>query len=122
MNKIIVTILISFAAFSANAQVANTKWKGTLDIQGGMNVQFQYGKDTLDVINLDDNSSLETMMYSIQDSIITIHKIFGASQCDTSTLGKYKIAINNDQMKMTLISDNCYDRSNVINNLTLMKQ
>ena len=122
MNKIFVTLSIFLVAFSANAQLTNTKWKGTLNIQGGLGVQFNYGKDTLEVINLDDNSSIETMKYTVNDSIVTIQKLYGSSQCDTSTLGKYKYVINGDQMTMRLISDDCFDRSNAIGTLTLKKE
>lgn len=122
MNKIFAALLITFTAFTANAQLTNTKWKATLNIQGGMNVEFIYSKDTLDVVNLDDHSSLETMKYTENDSVLTLQKLFGNSQCDTSTLGKYKYAMHNNEMTMSLISDSCFDRSNAIGTLTLKKE
>lgn len=122
MAKVFVSIIILCSAFSANAQLTNTKWKGTLNIQGGMNVLFNYGKDTLDVVNMDDNSSIETMKYSVNDSTVTIQKLYGKSQCDNSTLGKYKYSIHNNEMTMSLISDSCFDRSNAIGSLVLKKQ
>lgn len=121
MIKIFVALLITFTAFNANAQLANTKWKGTLNIQGGMEVQFVYGKDSLEVINLEDNSTLETMKYTVKDSLVTFQKLSGMSQCDPSSLGKYKFVINNDQMTMSLVSDDCPDRSIAIGTLILKK-
>ena len=121
MIKMLIVIATAFIALNTNAQLANTNWKGTLNIQGGMDVQFMYGKDTLNVINVEDNSTLETMKYTVKDSLVTIQKISGQSQCDPSSLGKYKFVINNGQMIMTLVSDDCYDRSNAIGTLTLKK-
>ena len=121
MIKMLIVIATAFIALNTNAQLANTNWKGTLNIQGGIDVQFMYGKDTLNVINVEDNSTLETMKYTVKDSLVTIQKISGQSQCDPSSLGKYKFVINNGQMIMTLVSDDCYDRSNAIGKLTLKK-
>ena len=121
MIKMLIVIATAFNDLNTSAQLANTTWKGTLNIQGGIDVQFMYGKDTLNVINVEDNSTLETMKYTVKDSIVTIQKISGQSQCDPSSLGKYKFVINNGQMTMSMVSDDCYDRSNAIGTLTLKK-
>lgn len=122
MNKIVVTIIVAFMACSVNAQFSNTKWKGILDIDGGMDVVFQFKGDTLDVVNAYDNSSLETMKYAIDGKTITLHKLYGESHCDNTASGKYKYAIVKDEMKLNLISDDCYERSNAIATLKLKKE
>ena len=84
MRKILVTILVTFVAFNLHAQLGNSKWKGTLNVQGGMDVIFNFNNDTLDVINTADNESLETMKYTATDSVLTLVKLYGQSQCDSS--------------------------------------
>jgi len=122
MTKMMIALIVTCIACTANAQLSNTKWKGTLDIDGGMNVVFQFKGDTLNVVNAYDNSSLETMKYAVDGKVITIQKLYGESQCSGSTLGKYKYAIVKDEMKLNLISDDCYDRSNAIATLKLKKE
>lgn len=122
MNKMMITMIAIFMACSVNAQFSNTKWKGTLDIDGGMNVVFQFKSDTLNVVNAYDNTNLETMKYKVDGKIMTIKKLYGESQCDDTALGKYKYAIVKDEMKLNLISDDCYDRSNAIATLKLKKE
>lgn len=121
MRKIILLILVFFATISVNAQLSNTKWKGTLNIQGGMEVSFNFNNDTLDVVN-SENESLETMKYSIKDTLITFVKLYGSSQCDTSTPGVYKFEITGNEMTLSLLSDSCMDRSEAIGTMKLNKQ
>lgn len=48
MRKIIMALIIVFIAYSSNAQLSGTKWKGALNIQGGsMEVEFIFSNDTL---------------------------------------------------------------------------
>lgn len=116
------TLIVCLTACTVNAQFSNTKWKGTLNVDGGMDVVFHFKGDTLNVVNTYDNSSLETMKYSVDGKVITLQKLWGSSQCSESTLGKYKYAIVKDEMKLSLISDDCYDRSNAIATLKLKKE
>ena len=122
MNKFLLTMIIMMIGYVANAQLSNTSWKGTLNIEGGMDVLFNFSKDTLDVLNAEDNSSLETMTYTVDDSVLTLKKLYGASQCDT-TAGRYKYVItNDDQMRLTLLSDKCSSRADAIGVLDLKKE
>lgn len=121
MKKIFLTLTVSLIASCLNAQLANTKWKTTLQFDQPVDVVFNFGADTLEVSNAEDNSSLETMKYTLQDTTFTIQKIDGQSQCD-STLGTYSLKITNNDMWLKLISDNCYDRANVIKDIKLTKE
>lgn len=121
MTKIIALILVFFATVSANAQLSNTKWKGVLNIEGGINALFNFSNDTLDVIN-SENESMETMKYHIKDTLITFVKLYGNSQCDTSTPGVYKFQITANEMTLTLVSDSCADRSEAIGTMKLNKE
>lgn len=116
-----VTLLVTFAAFNLHAQLNNTKWKGTLDVEGGLDVVFNFSNDTLDVYNAESGESLEMMKYTTTDSVLTLVKLFGQSQCD-STPGNYKYAILNNEMTLSLISDSCYDRAGAIGTLKLEKE
>ena len=61
------------------------------------------------------------MKYTIRDSVLTIQKLFGQSQCDENAIGTYKFIITNDHMLLNVISDSCDDRKNVIGKMELSK-
>jgi hypothetical protein len=120
MKKTLSLLLVSFIAFNCSAQLNNTSWKGTLNIEGGMDVVFNFKNDTVDVVSSESGESLETSRYATTDSVITFQKLYGGSQCDT-TLGTYKYVITGNQMTISLISDSCYDRSSAIGTMKLEK-
>ncbi|HEV8082456.1 MAG TPA: hypothetical protein VGP55_04600 [Chitinophagaceae bacterium] len=119
MKKVIVLIIISFITISVNAQLANTKWKGTLNIEGGMETLFNFSSDTLIVLNASSNETIETMKYVVKDSVVTLQKLYGNSECDGTTIGTYKFEIKNDAMTLSLVSDGCNDRSGAIGTMKL---
>src|SRR2546423_554467 len=116
MKKIILLILGSCIFISANAQLTNTKWKVTLAIPDSTDVIFDFRTDTVEAISTADSQSLETMVYTVQDTILTLKKITGRSECNDTTIGKYKFEMKDDGMYITMIEDNCADRANVLNN------
>ncbi len=121
--KRIVYLLIGMllAGISTHAQLANTKWKATLQLDQPLDVIFNFSGDTLDVTNAGDNSDIEAMKYTTDDTVLTIEKLYGESQCDTSGVGKYSFKVDGDSLSLKLISDYCTDRSNVIGDLKLEK-
>ena len=121
MKRIIFIFLISLASITVHAQLKNTKWKGTIHSDNDIDVVFDYRSDTLDVTNIADSSNLETMTYTIKDSVLTMKKISGQSNCDTTGEGKYKFEIKDDVLYLTLISDACNDRSSALNNSKWVK-
>jgi hypothetical protein len=116
MRKIIVILLVVLVSTTVKAQFSRTKWKGTLELDQPMEVMFDFRKDTVEVFNLADNSSLEIMQYTIKDSTMTLQKISGASSCDASGVAKYRFRLKNDQFFLIKIDDDCDDRANVLNN------
>ena len=112
-------LLTSFVALATHAQVANSKWKTTLQLDQPVDVVFNFGTDTLDVTNLEDSSSLETMKYTLKDTVLTIQKLYGQSQCEPATIGSYTCTVNGDEMHLKMITDDCSDRSNVIADIKL---
>jgi hypothetical protein len=121
MKKISALLFVSFIAFNLHAQLSDTKWKGTLNIQGGMDVVFNFSHDTVDVTSPESGESLETSRYTASDSVITFQKLYGGSQCDT-TIGKYKYLITGNEMTLSVISDSCYDRAEAIGTMKLEKK
>ncbi len=116
MKKIILFTLLCFAFVFANAQLTNTKWKVTLAIPDSAEVIFDFRTDTVEALTVADSESLETMIYTVQDTILTFKNISGRSECDDIVIGKYKFEMKDDEMFLALIEDNCADRANALNN------
>ena len=122
MKKSLFCLLtITLISGSIKAQLANSKWKGVLKLDNPVNVTFNFGKDTLTVFNLDENTILETMTYTATPSTFTLKKISGQSNCESSNPGKYKYQIKAKSLQMTVIEDACNDRAPYLNNLQLIK-
>lgn len=119
--KEIVFVFLAFTSVTVNAQLKNTKWKGTIQADNNMNVILNYKTDTLNVSNADDGSNIETMTYTVKDSVVTLQKVYGQSNCDGIGKGKYNFDIKNDLLYLKLLSDSCSDRSGALNNSTWMK-
>lgn len=122
MKKILFVLFIAFITVDVNAQLANTKWKGTLNFDNPVDAIFSFSNDTLDVLNAMDNSSMETMKFTVKDSIISFQKLFGHSECDNNTIGNYKFTVSGDDMTLKLVSDACDDRAQVIGDMKLNKE
>lgn len=114
-----ITVFVLFTLFSANrllAQLINTQWKTRIDINGPVGVILDFKKDTCSLYTIADSTIIETMTYVVKDSVITLHKIDGQSDCDNSTPGTYKFAATNNILVLHMVSDNCDDRSSAIDN------
>ncbi len=122
MKKVLFILIISFITVGVNAQLANTKWKGLLNLDNPTDAIFSFSNDTLDVLNAMDNSSMETMKFTVKDSVLIVQKLFGHSECDNNTIGNYKFTINGDDMTLKVMSDACDDRAQVIGDMKLNKQ
>ena len=116
MKKVMFICFVSFTSFTVHAQLKNTKWKGDIQLENKVPVIFHYGSDTLEVINTEDNTSIEKMTYTTKDSILTLQKVSGQSDCNTTEPAKYKFIIKKDTLAITLITDPCDDRFNVLDN------
>jgi len=121
MKKIIFMLLVLAIGATAHAQLANTKWKVTLKLDNPMDAIFSFSKDTLTVTAVADGSTIETMVYSVKDNVLTIQKISGQSDCETSTIGKYKLEKKGANLLVTVVSDDCDDRGPVLDGTTWEK-
>ena len=120
MKKTGLLFALAFISVSSFAQLGKTKWKTTLQLDSSTDVYFDFGRDSLKVFTVADSSLIETSLYSEKGAELSILKVTGMSNCDGVT-GTYKAEIKNDQMILTLISDKCSDRSEVLDKLSLIK-
>jgi hypothetical protein len=116
MKKIIFIFLAYFVSQSVNAQFSNKKFKGTLKLETDVEVILDFRTDTLVVYRAQDSASLETMVFTANDTLLTMKKVEGQSSCDVNTVGKYKYALKADEVILTLFADDCTDRSSVLDN------
>ncbi len=121
MKKLLFILLVSFVSVAVHAQLADTKWKLTLKLDNPLDAVFTFGKDTLNVTAAADGSLVETMTYTVKDNILTIQKVSGQSDCEGSSIGKYKFEKKDNTLVVTLVSDDCADRSGVLDNTTWVK-
>lgn len=124
MKKMLFVLLASVASIGVHAQLANTRWKDTLRLDNPVEVIFDFGKDTLTVTVAADGSLLETMSYTVQGQELSLIKIEGQSDCDGTTVGKYKFEMKGDELYLSLLKDDCVNRGAVLdkNTLARMKQ
>ena len=121
MKRIIIFFAIFFIMLSAHGQLANTSWKGTITLNQPVDVLFNFGNDTLEVLNTQDSSEMETMKYALNNNVLTLSKLFGHSMCDETTPGIYSCNVNGNQMFLNGISDACDDRKTALTNVQLTK-
>lgn len=114
MKKIITIVVIAFISISVKAQLTNTKWKGTLQLDSPTEVIMDFKTDTLQAITTSDNMPIETMRFSVKDNILSLWKITGQSDCATDTECKYKFEIKEGNLTLILVEDDCDDRSSVM--------
>jgi len=117
MKKSVILLFLLFSAIiSVKAQLTNTKWKSTIQADETLELEFQFGKDTLNVIDLGDASTIEVYTYTAKDSLITLHKVYGQSECDTAITGQYSYAMKDDAITFMLMKDDCGQRAAILNN------
>jgi hypothetical protein len=122
MKTIILFTICSFSYIVSKAQLSNTKWKGSLHTDTEMEILLDFKTDTLFAYTTADNQITETMIYTVKDTVLTLQKITGQSDCDSAAIGKYAFRINNDGMTLILVDDDCDGRGEVLDNTTWMKQ
>ncbi len=120
MKRTAFLIALAFLSISSHAQLVKTKWKVTLQLENTTDVFFDFGRDSLKVFVVADSSLLETSLFTEKAGEMTILKVNGISNCEGVT-GTYKFEIKGDQMVLTLISDQCSDRAEVLDKAVLTR-
>jgi hypothetical protein len=116
MKQSVLFLFLFVAVISAKAQLANTRWKGSIQADETIDVVFHFNNDTLKVENVGDASLIEVLTYFTKDNLVTFQKIYGQSDCNASEKGQYKYEIKNNEINFMLIEDVCNQRSAVLNN------
>lgn len=111
MKKFVIAMTVLLITSVVNAQLTNTKWKVTLALDNPIDVIFNFKKDTVTAIFVTDNSIGEEMTYTATDSIFTIQKIWGQSECGNDSKGQYHFEIKEGVMYVKAIADDCERRA-----------
>ena len=120
MKKNFLLFVATLLLNAAFAQLENTRWKATLQINGPLNTLMDFRKDTVLIDTVADSNLIERMTYTSDDTSFTLLKIDGQSDCYKEP-GKYHFAITGDNLLLKLLADECYDRYSVIQNTTWKK-
>jgi hypothetical protein len=114
----LLTAIICFSLLTASAQLANTKWKGTIRIPADsigtlrpFTVNWVFGNDTAWMTYDDPEMGTEVMAYKADKSQIMFRKISGGVPCDTIAILTCSYMIKNDQLSFNMVSDQCKPRS-----------
>jgi len=100
MKKLLICLTLITSAFASKAQLANTKWTGTMMVPSEQ-------KDSLFIMI--DNDVVESMTYTVKDNTIIANKFDGKSPCD---LGPFTLtySLKGNQLFIKDTSDSCDDR------------
>jgi hypothetical protein len=121
MKNCFLLLIALFDFITAFAQLENTRWKTTLQIDNTpVNSLLDFKKDTVLLYTVADSTMIESMMYTKDDSSFTLIRIDGQSSCGDIP-GKYGFSIKDDHLSLALLKDECYDRYNVIENTVWTK-
>ncbi len=121
MKKYLLLIGLVLLAAASQAQLENTQWWNRMLLEEPTNVIMRFKKDTVTVYTAADNSVVEVMAYTVKNGQLTIRKLEGKSDCGDSIPGVYKISQVSDKLQLAVVSDDCTDRSSVLDKSTWRK-
>ncbi len=117
MRKMLLSAaILCLSFFAAHAQLAGTKWGGTIKIpmQDGQLHPFavvcSFQNDTMSMVYVLGKLPTDLMVYSEKDNILSVRKVSGGVPCDNTQIGKYSYEIKNEQLFLTKIEDACAAR------------
>jgi hypothetical protein len=129
VKTIVLMFFICLITMNVNAQLTNTKWKGIANVPMPSECLFDFKNDTVlmryvgnDPVDLrnelgnmvtvtgKDSMVIETMTYQFTGDTLILQKVKGGSPCDNETIGKYRIAIKDKKLLISLIADDCEAR------------
>ena len=110
-KTIALLVIVCCSLMTVTAQLANTKWKGTIKIatKTGLvptDVTLFFTTDTLSVV-YDNGFQPDIMSYKETDGKVIYKKISGGVPCDTTALMVTSYQIKNDQLWIKAIQDEC---------------
>lgn len=105
-------LAIGFLSTTAHSQLADTKWRSSMNVPDPVECILQFKKDTLIVMVAADQSMVvETMTYKLKNDTLTIIKVSGTSPC-TEVAGIYKCVLKEEKLYISPLNDDCQDRAN----------
>ncbi len=121
MKQLLITFLIVSSIQFANAQLAGTKYQTIMNAPSPVSIILKFEKDTLFFLLAEDtpdqlkNSIVETATYTFNNNLLTMYKVSGGSPCANTAKGIYKIDLKEDKLFITLVDDECSERSYAFN-------
>lgn len=120
MKIITSTLLLFFAALTANAQLAGTKWKGKVNIPNPTDVIFIF-KDTVADVTTMSGLPVESCSYKINGDTIIFKKLNGGSPCPVNSMFTVQFAVKDDKMTIIPLTDDCEGRKGSFTSEPLVK-
>jgi hypothetical protein len=115
-RTLLLAAIACLSLLTANAQLANSKWKGVIKIpaQDGtlqpMGVTWSFQQDTT-TITYDNGMQSDVMIFKDDKTTVSFRKLTGGVPCDTTALLTCSYQIKNDQLFLKMIQDACAARS-----------
>lgn len=114
MKKILLFVYTLFFHLTTSAQLAGTKWVGTIKGDNPRKVYFNFNDGGFSVNTVSDSSMVEMMVYSVEGNLLTVKKVDGQSDCDNGSTGIYTFRTTKDSLFIKLKEDACTDRSSAL--------
>lgn len=106
--SVLLVLIVSFTMPPVN-KLANTKWAGNINVPNPEKCLLEFTSDSLTVTQK--TEVLETMSYQLNGDTLLLKKLTGISPCSTDIIGKYLYKIQQDVITISLVEDNCTERS-----------
>ncbi len=111
------SLLVGLAAsWPAQAQqvLAGTAWQGIANVPNPTEVVFQFKQDTILLFEQASKQVIERMRYSQKGNQWTWYKLSGNSPCSEQTPGTYAYKIQQDELAITVLQDDCPERTGAL--------
>ncbi|RYE09910.1 MAG: hypothetical protein EOP44_02045 [Sphingobacteriaceae bacterium] len=120
MKNVIAIFVLCMISFSANAQLAGTKWKGKVNIPNSTEVIFDFKTDVADVVTTT-GMPVESCSYTIKSDTITFKKLKGGSPCPVSSMFTVQFSVKDNQMNIIPLTDDCEGRKDTFTREAFIK-
>jgi hypothetical protein len=127
MKKLLLlALIVCFLIPAVNAQLANTKWAGTINVlmqdnsTSATDVTWSFGKDTVSVLIKDSNDP-ELLTYMVKKGVIIMTKVTGESPCNVGTTVKVKFQVKGNELYFMQAESECEAYSKAITDKPAIK-
>ncbi|HLX90475.1 MAG TPA: hypothetical protein VKR32_02255 [Puia sp.] len=139
-KKCIPLLLLVTSSGISMGQIANTRWKGEINIPDPTTVLFDFkmesvtiyyaGDKPMDIpdengntksVSAKDSMIIESMTFSLKHDTVAFQKLSGHSPCDQQAVGYFTLVKGNNSIQLVLLKDDCVERGAAFDKKTLMK-